>query len=69
LILFCHQSHLLKDTLTLLLSWIAIQAVRHEDHRWLYGMKTKDDMLKVIKKLYSDIADIIVFVRNMIWLW
>ncbi len=27
-------------------------------YRWLYGMKTKDDMLKVIKKWYSDIADI-----------
>ena len=24
---------------------------------WLYGMKTKDGMLKVIKKWYSDIAD------------
>jgi hypothetical protein len=32
----------------------------HSGYRWLYGMKTKDDMLKVIKKWYrySDIADI-----------
>jgi hypothetical protein len=28
-------------------------------YRWLYGMKTKDDMLKVIKKWYSDISDIL----------
>ena len=26
--------------------------------RWIYGMKTKDDMLKVFKKWYSDIADL-----------
>jgi hypothetical protein len=30
----------------------------HSGYRWLYGMKTKDDMLKVIKKWYSEIADI-----------
>ncbi len=30
----------------------------HSVYRWLYGMKTKDDMLKVIKKWYSNIADI-----------
>jgi hypothetical protein len=30
----------------------------HSRYRWLYGMKTKDDMLKVIKKWYSDIVDI-----------
>ncbi len=30
----------------------------HSGYRWLYGMKTEDDMLKVIKKWYSDIADI-----------
>jgi hypothetical protein len=27
-------------------------------YRWLYGMKLKSDMLKVIKKWYSDIADL-----------
>jgi hypothetical protein len=26
--------------------------------RWLYGMKTKDEMLKVMKEWYSDIADL-----------
>jgi hypothetical protein len=30
----------------------------HSGYRWLYGMKTKDAMLKVIKKWYSYIADI-----------
>jgi hypothetical protein len=30
----------------------------HSGYRWLNGMKTKDYMLKVIKKWYSDIADI-----------
>jgi hypothetical protein len=30
----------------------------HSGYRWLYGIKTKDDMLKVIKKWYSNIADI-----------
>jgi hypothetical protein len=28
------------------------------EYRWLYGMKTKDGMLKVIKKWYADIADL-----------
>ena len=27
-------------------------------YRWLYGMKVKSDMLKVVKKWYSDIADL-----------
>ena len=27
-------------------------------YRWVYGMKLKSDMLKVVKKWYSDIADI-----------
>jgi len=27
-------------------------------YRWLYGMKLKSDMLKVVKKWYSDIADL-----------
>ncbi len=27
-------------------------------YRWLYGMKTKDGMLEVIKKWYADIADL-----------
>jgi hypothetical protein len=30
----------------------------HSGYRWMYGMKTNDDMLKVIKKWYSDIANI-----------
>jgi hypothetical protein len=30
----------------------------HSGYRWLNGMKAKDDMLKVIKKWYSDVADI-----------
>ncbi len=30
----------------------------HSGYRWLYGMKTKDDMFKDIKKWNSDIADI-----------
>ena len=25
-------------------------------YRWLYGMKTKDDIIKIFRKLYSDIA-------------
>ena len=44
----------------------------HSGYRWLYGMKTKDDMLKVqvIKKWYSDIAyirqkhDLLVVMRD-----
>ncbi len=27
-------------------------------YRWLYGLKTKDDVLKAVKKWYSDIADL-----------
>jgi hypothetical protein len=27
-------------------------------YRWLYGLKTKDDTLKVVQKWYSDIADL-----------
>jgi hypothetical protein len=30
----------------------------HSGYRWLYGIKTKADMLKVIKKWYSDFANI-----------
>ena len=29
----------------------------HSGYRWIYGMKTKDEMLKVVKQWYSDIAD------------
>jgi hypothetical protein len=36
----------------------------HSGYRWLYGMKTKDDMLKVIKKWYIDIADICANRKN-----
>jgi hypothetical protein len=27
-------------------------------YRWLYGLKTKDDILKAVKKWYSDIAEL-----------
>ena len=27
-------------------------------YRWLYGLKTKDDILKAVKKRYSDIAEL-----------
>ncbi len=27
-------------------------------YRWVYGMKPKSDMLKVVKKCFSDIADL-----------
>ncbi len=27
-------------------------------YRWVYGMKTKDGMIKVVKQWYSDIADL-----------
>jgi hypothetical protein len=27
-------------------------------YRWIYGMKLKSDMLKVVMKLFSDIADL-----------
>ena len=27
-------------------------------YRWIYGLKTKDDALKVVKRWYSDIADL-----------
>jgi hypothetical protein len=40
--------------------------VCHSGYRWLYCMKTKDDMLKVIKN-GTEILPILV--RNMIWLW
>jgi hypothetical protein len=30
----------------------------HTGYRWLYGLKVKSDMLKAVKKWYSDIADI-----------
>jgi hypothetical protein len=42
----------------------------HSGYRWLYGMKTKDDMLKVIKKWKSDIAyirqkhDLVVIMKD-----
>ncbi len=31
---------------------------RHSGYRWLYGVKAKEDMLKVIRKGYSNIANI-----------
>ena len=30
----------------------------HTGHRWLYGMKTRDDVLQVVKQWYSDIANL-----------
>ena len=27
-------------------------------YRWLYGMKTKDDAIKILRAWYSDIADL-----------
>ena len=39
-------------------------------YRWIYGMKTKDDALKVVKRWSSDIADLrakhklVVFMRD-----
>ncbi len=39
-------------------SHAVVIADSHSGYRWLYGMKTKDDMLKVIKKWYNYIADI-----------
>ena len=27
-------------------------------YRWIYGMKTKDEMINVVKQWYSDIADL-----------
>ena len=30
----------------------------HTGYRWLYGMKTKDEMLQVVKRWYGDIADL-----------
>ena len=30
----------------------------HSGYRWIYGMKTKDKKLKVVKQWYSDIADL-----------
>ncbi len=39
-----------------LLLWIVTQDI--DGSSWLYDMKTKDSMLKVIKKWYNHIADI-----------
>ena len=30
----------------------------HSGYRWIYGMKTKDEMINVVKRWYSDIADL-----------
>ena len=30
----------------------------HSGYRWIYGMKTKDEMINVVKQWYSDIADL-----------
>ena len=30
----------------------------HSGYRWIYGMKTKDEVIKVVKQWYSDIADL-----------
>jgi len=30
----------------------------HTGYRWLYGMKTRDEMLQVVKRWYGDIADL-----------
>ncbi len=43
---------------------------KQTSYLWLYGMKTKDEMISVVKRWYSDIADLrarhklIVFVRD-----
>ena len=31
---------------------------RHTGYRLLYGMKTRDEMLQVVKRWYGDIADL-----------
>ena len=30
----------------------------HTGYRWLYGMKTRDEMLQVVERWYGDIADL-----------
>ena len=30
----------------------------HTGYRWVYGMKVKSDIIKVVKKWYRDIADL-----------
>ncbi len=30
----------------------------HTGYRWLYGMKTRDEMLQVVKRWYGNIADL-----------
>ena len=30
----------------------------HNGYRWQYGMKPRDEMLQVVKRWYSDIADL-----------
>ena len=30
----------------------------HSGYQWIYGMKTKDEMINVVKQWYSDIADL-----------
>ena len=30
----------------------------HTGYRWLYGIKTRDEMLQVVKLWYGDIADL-----------
>ena len=37
----------------------------HTGYRWLYGMKTRDEMLQVVKRWYGDIADLR---QNILWL-
>ena len=36
----------------------------HPGYRWLFGMKTRDDMLHVVKRWYGDIADLR---QNILW--
>ena len=33
-------------------------------YRWLYGLKTKDDAIKALRKGYSDIADLRTLMRD-----
>ena len=37
----------------------------HTGYRWLYGMKTKDEILQVVKQCYGDIAGLR---QNILWL-
>jgi hypothetical protein len=30
----------------------------HTGYKWLYGIKTRDEMLQVVKRWYSDVADL-----------